>query len=78
MSESAIQGLYYTDPYTAPYVRIRNLTSESAIQGAPLIHQLVQSAQGRIGIMAGAGVTETNASELIISTGVSEVHASGA
>jgi len=48
----------------------------SAIDGAHAIAALVQRAAGRIGVMAGAGVTPGNVRELVLRTGVREVHAS--
>ncbi|MDR3188082.1 MAG: copper homeostasis protein CutC [Prevotellaceae bacterium] len=55
----------------------RILTSggrNAAPEGAGAIRELVEKAGGRIGIMAGAGVTPQNAAELIKITGVSELH----
>lgn len=55
----------------------RILTSggrNAAPEGAGAIRELVEKANGRIGIMAGAGVTPENATELVKSTGVSELH----
>jgi copper homeostasis protein len=48
----------------------------SAIEGAELIHQLVELAAGRIVVMPGAGVHAGNISELMAITGASEFHAS--
>ena len=48
----------------------------SAIEGADAIASLVQRAAGRIGVMAGAGVTPGNVRDLVQRTGVREVHAS--
>ncbi len=50
----------------------------SAIDGAVLIGQLVQRAAGRIGILAGGGVTEENVRRLVSITGVHEIHVRGA
>ena len=47
-----------------------------AIEGADTIASLVQRAGGRIGVMAGAGVTAGNVRDLMRRTGVREVHAS--
>jgi copper homeostasis protein len=55
----------------------RILTSggrNAAPEGAEAIRELVEKANGRIGIMAGAGVTPENAAELVGRTGVSELH----
>ena len=46
----------------------------TAPQGAKLIHELVEKAQGRISIMAGCGVNENNIRQLAKSTGVHEFH----
>ncbi len=48
----------------------------SAMDGAELIHDLVQRAGSRVIIMAGAGVNEQNVGEVIKQTGVKEVHGS--
>lgn len=48
----------------------------SAEEGIPVIRALVQQAQGRILIMAGAGVTPHNASRILHETAVPEIHAS--
>ncbi|WP_342316062.1 copper homeostasis protein CutC [Lysobacter sp. FW306-1B-D06B] len=50
--------------------------SASAIDGVDTIAGLVQRAAGRIGVMAGAGVTSANVGELVRRTGVQDVHAS--
>jgi len=58
----------------------RILTSgmaSSAMEGAPVIKRLVAAAKGRIVIMAGAGITVENVTEVLVATGVDEVHASG-
>ena len=55
----------------------RILTSggrNAAAEGAVAIRELVEKAGGRIGIMAGAGVTPENASALVGATGVNELH----
>lgn len=57
----------------------RILTSgqrETAESGVELIGQLCQRAGDRIVIMAGAGVTERNASFILSSSGVREIHGS--
>lgn len=46
----------------------------SAIDGADLIHQLVDRAKNRIIIVPGGGINEQNVVELIRETGVSEIH----
>ena len=48
--------------------------SDSALQGAPLIRQLVEKAAGRIIIMPGHGIKENNLAEVIMETGASEFH----
>ena len=50
--------------------------SQSALIGSGLIQKLVQHADGRIKILAGAGVAAENAAEIVERTGVSELHAS--
>jgi copper homeostasis protein len=55
----------------------RILTSggkSTAVEGARVIADLVKQADGRITIMAGSGLTEINAADLVIFTGVSEIH----
>ena len=55
----------------------RILTSggkNTAIEGAPIIKQLIDRADGRISIMPGAGLTPENVAELIRQTGANEVH----
>ena len=55
----------------------RILTSggkNTAIEGAPIIAQLIEKADHRIAIMAGAGVTPDNVSDLIAKTGAKEIH----
>lgn len=57
----------------------RVLTSGGALTaqaGAERIAALVEQADGRIGILAGAGVKPSNVAELIKRTGVREVHGS--
>jgi copper homeostasis protein len=56
----------------------RVLTSggqRSALAGAPLIKSLVAQADGRIEIMACGGVRASNALQVVLATGVSDVHA---
>lgn len=48
----------------------------SAMQGSPLIRELVQRSSGRMIVMAGAGIRPENALPLIRATGVREIHAS--
>jgi copper homeostasis protein len=55
----------------------RVLTSgqhENVLEGAELVRRLVEQADGRIGILPGAGIREDNIGQLISETGVSEVH----
>jgi len=55
----------------------RILTSggkSTAMEGARVITELVKKAKGRISIMAGSGITEINAADLIMITGVKEIH----
>jgi copper homeostasis protein len=57
----------------------RILTSggkSTAMEGSRAISQLVKKADGRISIMAGSGITEINVADLIIFTGVKEIHSS--
>lgn len=59
----------------------RVLTSgqaEDAWEGRDLIASLVRQAAGRITILAGGGVNEENAAELVHMTGVTELHVRGA
>lgn len=46
-------------------------------QGAPVLKQMVEQADGRISIMAGAGLTADNVQTITRQTGVREVHLSG-
>jgi copper homeostasis protein len=55
----------------------RILTSggrSTAIEGSRAIAELVKQADGRIAIMAGSGITEINVADLVLFTGVTEVH----
>jgi copper homeostasis protein len=70
------------DPFAALETLIelgvhRVLTSgqdSSALEGAPLIAELVERAGDRIVIMAGGGINERNISRVISATGASEFH----
>lgn len=56
----------------------RVLTSggaDHAVAGAATIAQHVRQADGRIRVMAGAGLSRANVAQLVAQTGVSEVHA---
>ena len=56
----------------------RVLTSggeQTARAGSARIAAMVQQAAGRITIMAGSGIDESNVRELLVSTGVREIHA---
>lgn len=58
----------------------RILTSglaSKAVQGKQVIKEMVHLANGRLQIMAGAGVNTQNVQEIVQSTGVKEVHLSG-
>jgi len=55
----------------------RILTSggrSTAMEGSRTINELVKKAAGRITIMAGSGITEINVADLILFTGVNEIH----
>ncbi len=55
----------------------RILTSgreRNALAGKALLGELVKTAEGRITILAGVGINDSNVAEIIRSTGVSEVH----
>lgn len=57
----------------------RLLTSgqqSTALDGAPLIAELVKQAENRIIILPGAGVNPDNAAEILRKTGASEIHSS--
>jgi copper homeostasis protein len=57
----------------------RVLTSggkSTAMEGATVIAHLVEKAAGRIAIMPGSGITESNVADLVHFTGVTEVHSS--
>lgn len=49
----------------------------TALDGAPLLAELVERAHGRIAIMAGGGVSPDNAAAIVARTGVRELHFSG-
>ena len=49
----------------------------TAPEGAELIRRLVERAQGRIGILPGCGLDETNVRAFVERTGVREVHVRG-
>jgi copper homeostasis protein len=49
----------------------------SALEGASLIAAMVRRAAGRIGVLAGGGLDETNVARLVRETGVREVHVRG-
>ena len=73
------------DPYQAIEDLIelgvnRVLTSgqaASAAEGAKLIRDLVETARGRIAVMAGGGLNETNIRQVVAGSGVRELHFSG-
>lgn len=48
----------------------------SALEGVPMLGQLVKQAAGRIIIMPGAGVNEINAKHILDATGAREIHGS--
>lgn len=50
--------------------------SETALQGAPLIRQLIEQARSRIEVMPGAGITSSNIAEVAAATSAREFHAS--
>jgi copper homeostasis protein len=59
---------------------VRILTSgqrHSALDGIDLITRLVKNAGNKISIMPGAGVNEHNIAEIVMKTGVSEIHLTG-
>jgi copper homeostasis protein len=45
-----------------------------AIDGVPILAELIQKSNGRIFIMPGAGITPENAAEILGKTGTSEIH----
>lgn len=49
----------------------------NALQGVETIKQMVEQANGKLSVMAGAGVNADNVLELINRTGIKEVHLSG-
>lgn len=73
---------YVADPFSAMEQLIdlkvdRILTSGqqvNALKGAPLLAELVKKADGRIIILAGCGVNESNIAEIARITGASEFH----
>lgn len=51
--------------------------SAKALSGARVIQAMVDRARGRIGILAGSGVNERNAAQVVRRTGVREIHVRG-
>ena len=51
--------------------------SRTALAGARVIAALVERAAGRLEVLAGGGVDETNAREVVARTGVREIHVRG-
>ncbi|HEY6808795.1 MAG TPA: copper homeostasis protein CutC [Gemmatimonadales bacterium] len=49
----------------------------TAAGGIPLLAALVQQARGRIGILAGGAIDETNVARIVRETGVAEIHLRG-
>lgn len=52
-------------------------TKQSAVQGIPIIKQMIERSAGRIKIMPGAGINSLNIKHIAEETGVSELHFSG-
>lgn len=48
--------------------------ASSAVKGIPIIKKLVDLSDGRVTIMAGAGVNASNARDIITATGVTAIH----
>jgi copper homeostasis protein len=48
-----------------------------ATEGIPVIRQLVERSAGRVAVLAGGGVNEGNAAQIVRETGVREVHLRG-
>lgn len=46
----------------------------SAVKGIPMLRKIAERADGRIDIMAGAGINPANASDIIAATGVDAIH----
>ncbi len=46
----------------------------TAAEGIPVLAALVQQARGRIGILAGGAIDETNVARIVRETGVTEIH----
>ncbi|RMG31435.1 MAG: copper homeostasis protein CutC [Bacteroidetes bacterium] len=74
-----------SDPHQALDVLIqlgveRVLTSgqeAEAHKGIPLIKALAAQSRGRIAVMAGGGVNESNIAEILTQTGINEIHLTG-
>lgn len=68
------------EPLIAAQVdRILTSGGEQRVEdGLATVRSLAARAAGRIAIMAGGGITEANAHHVLVSTGVSELHASAA
>jgi copper homeostasis protein len=52
-------------------------TAANALEGINIIKEMNQYANGRISIMAGAGLTHSNVAHITDTTGITEVHLSG-
>ncbi|MGV3538342.1 MAG: copper homeostasis protein CutC [Rufibacter sp.] len=48
----------------------------TALEGAPLLQELIQRAKNEIVILPGGGITEQNVQEVVRKTGAKEIHAS--
>lgn len=58
----------------------RVLTSgqaNTALEGIPVIRELVGWSAGRVTVLAGGGISETNAPQIVRETGVTEIHLRG-
>jgi len=49
----------------------------TALEGIPALTRLVRRAAGRLGILAGGGIDESNARQIVRETGVREIHLRG-
>ena len=51
--------------------------ANTALEGIPVLRELVKSSAGRVTVLAGGGITETNALRIVRETGVTEIHLRG-
>jgi copper homeostasis protein len=75
MSRNLVQSLFDLQQ-TGVHRVLTSGGKQTALQGSAALKQLVETADGRISVMAASGIEEHNVAELLARTGVREVHAS--